>query len=140
MRKIKLLILLVLILSLNTFGLISDTTKVPTDSVKISLSEGRNITLANEEKKQCQEEVKKLNTVIEMQTRDIENRDSKIANLYNTIDLNKDDKKLLTENNEVCELENKQLKKQIKREKLKLILVVAGAVIVQVITFKVLYL
>ena len=105
---------MVLILSLNTFGLISDTTKVPTDSVKISLSEGRNITLANEEKKQCKEEVKRLNTVTEMQTRDIENRDSKIANLYNTIDINKDDKKLLTENNEVCELENKGLKKNNK--------------------------
>jgi len=123
-----------LILHLNSFSQIS------IDSAVVSICEIKEANKTFEELKDCKELLSDKDSIIVDLKLQNDVKDEKIGDLYNRIDINKDKVKLLLENEKINEAENKQLKKQIKREKLKLILVVAGAVIVQVITFKVLYL
>ena len=132
-KSIILFLVLVLTVRLDCFSQISD-------SAIVSIHEIKEANKTFEELKDCKELLSDKDSIIVDLKLQNEIKDEKIGNLYNTIDINKDNVNLLLENEKINEAENKQLKKQIKREKLKLILVVAGAVIVQVITFKVLYL
>ena len=133
-KNIILFLVLVAIVHLNSFSQIS------IDSAVVSICEIKEANKTFEELKDCKELLSDKDSIIVDLKLQNDVKDEKIGDLYNRIDINKDKVKLLLENEKINEAENKQLKKQIKREKLKLILVVAGAVIVQVITFKVLYL
>ena len=133
-KNIILFLVLVAIVHLNSFSQISF------DSAVVSICEIKEANKTFEQLKDCKELLIDKDYIIYDLKLQNDVKDEKIGDLYNRIDINKDKVKLLLENEKINEAENKQLKKQIKREKLKLILVVAGAVIVQVITFKVLYL
>jgi len=132
-KNIILFLVLVAIVHLNSFSQIS------IDSAVVSICEIKEANKTFEELKDCKEILSQKDSIITDYKLIVQVKDEKIGDLYNTIDINKDNVKLLLENEQINEAENKSLKKQIRKEKIKLICVIAGAVIVQVVTFKMMY-
>ena len=122
-----------LILHLNSF------TQIILDSAVVSIQEIKEANKTFEQLKDCKELLIDKDYIIYDLKQQNNVKDEKIGSLYNTIDINKDNVKLLLENEQINEAENKSLKKQIRKEKIKLICVIAGAVIVQAVTFKMMY-
>ena len=132
-KSIILFLILLLIVRLDC------SSQIILDSAVVSISEIKNANKTFEQLKDCKELLIDKDYIIYDLKQQNDVKDEKIGSLYNTIDINKDNVKLLLENEQINEAEKKSLKKQIRKEKIKLICVIAGAVIVQVVTFKMMY-